>query len=532
MGRGVRSARLTEIHAASMDDYVDQLLSGPPGHGCHRCGRRSRLGNIPYRDRPRGLLIRALVADRSPGRRPPSLPELPDAADRRVRYRALTRGRPDRRSGGDRVERCRHPLRGMGGGQPQPDIPLPANLAHRVAFVGRLSEHEVLRSQLALVEESGLRCVVVGGEAGMGKTTLLAEFAHAVTSSATATVLYGRCDQTGAPLEPFRSLLDTCVEHAPLDLLAEHVAQFGGELTRLTPRLATRVATTPAPTGSDDATERFLTFDAVGDLLRRVASRRTLVLILDDLQWVEPTALLLLRQLVRTLADAPVLVLVSRRDPGEQISDQLRTALAELERGEITHLQLTGLNEAELAELVVAATRATPDAELRRATGRLRDETAGNPLYASQLVRHWMDLGRAAGEREGQQGRPTMVMPEGVPPSLREVVWSRVRALGQDVFAVLGCRIRPGAGVPRGHSSRDARPAGRNGARSPRRGRDGGDPRGLAIRAPGDAIRACPRRQRDVLRDRPVQSGPYARTGCARVDEGQRNGPSRSSCCN
>ena len=212
---------------------------------------------------------------------------------------------------------------------------------------------------------------------------------------------------------------------------------FGGELTRLCSRLATRVATTPAPTGSDDATERFLTFDAAVDLLRRIASRRPLVLILDDLQWAEPTALLLLRQLVRTLADAPVLVLVSRRDPGEQISDQLRTALAELERGEVSHLQLTGLNEAELAELVVAATRAAPDPELRRVTGRLRDETAGNPLYASQLVRHWMDLGRAAGAPEGQQGRPTMVMPEGVPPSLREVVWSRVRTLGQDVFAVL-----------------------------------------------------------------------------------------------
>jgi tetratricopeptide (TPR) repeat protein len=271
----------------------------------------------------------------------------------------------------------------------------------------------------------------------MGKTTLLAEFAHSVTSSAMATVLYGRCDETGVPLEPFRSVLDACVEHAPLDLLTEHVAHFGGELTRLCPRLGTRVATTPAPTASDDATERFLTFDAAADLLRRIASRRPLVLILDDLQWAEPTALLLLRQLVRTLADAPVLVLVSRRDPGEQISDQLRTALAELELDEVSHLQLTGLNEAELAELVVAATRAVPDPELRRVTGRLRDETAGNPLYASQLVRHWMDLGRATGAREGQQGRPTMVMPEGVPPSLREVVWSRVRTLGQDVFAVL-----------------------------------------------------------------------------------------------
>jgi tetratricopeptide (TPR) repeat protein len=143
---------------------------------------------------------------------------------------------------------------------------------------------------------------------------------------------------------------------------------------------------------------------------------------------------LLLRQLVRTLADAPVLVLLSRRDPGETVSDQLRTALAELEHGEISLLQLTGLNEAELAELVVAATRLAPDPELRRITGRLRDETAGNPLYASQLVRHWMDLGRAA---ESQHGRPTMVMPEGLPPSLREVVWSRVRTLGQDVYAVL-----------------------------------------------------------------------------------------------
>ena len=62
----------------------------------------------------------------------------------------------------------------------------------------------MLRTQLALVGESGLRCVVVGGEAGMGKTTLLAEFANSVTSSAIATVLYGRCDETGVPLEPFR----------------------------------------------------------------------------------------------------------------------------------------------------------------------------------------------------------------------------------------------------------------------------------------------------------------------------------------
>ncbi|MGO9333008.1 MAG: ATP-binding protein [Acidimicrobiales bacterium] len=429
------TARLTEIHAASVDDYVDQLISA------HRetdaiAAAEAQIGQYPYRDRSRGLLIRALALA---GRQA-------DALRAFQTYRSLLVEEFGTEPSSEVVRTERRVATGWNGVDADcegsapigvMDVPLPASLAHRVAFVGRSTEQEVLRTQLALVGESGLRCVVVGGEAGMGKTTLLAEFANSVTSSAIATVLYGRCDETGVPLEPFRTVLDTCVEYAPLDLLTEHVAHLGGELTRLCSRLATRVATTPAPTGSDDATERFLAFDAAVDLLHRIASRRPLVLILDDLQWAEPTALLLLRQLVRTLADAPVLVLVSRRDPGEQVSDQLRTALAELERGEVSHLQLTGLNEAELAELVVAATRAAPDPELRRVTGRLRDETAGNPLYASQLVRHWMDLGRAAGAREGQKGRPTMVMPEGVPPSLREVVWSRVRTLGQDVFTVL-----------------------------------------------------------------------------------------------
>lgn len=429
------TARLTEIHAATVDDYVDQLLSARrAADAVAAC--EGQIGRYPYRDRSRGLLIRALsLAGRQA-----------DALRAFQTYRSLLIDefgtepspevvRTERRvatgwNGVDTDEETSTPPEAL-------DIPLPANLAHPVTFVGRAAEQEVLRAQLALVGATGLRCVVVSGEAGMGKTTLLAEFAESVAAPATATVLYGRCDETGVPLEPFRSVLDTCVEHAPLDLLGEHVAHVGGELTRLSPRLGARVATTPAPTGSDDATERFLTFNAAADLLRRLAVRRPLVLVLDDLQWAEPTALLLLRHLVRTLADAPVLVMVSRRDPGEEMSEQLRTALADLDRSEVRHLQLTGLDEAGLAELVVASSYAVDDPELRRVTGRLRDDTAGNPLYASQLVRHWMDLGRAVGASGGLDGPPTTMPPDGVPPSLRQVVWSRVQALGPDVFAVL-----------------------------------------------------------------------------------------------
>ena len=189
------SARLTEIHAASMDDYIEQMLSA------HRAtdaiaAAEVQVGQYPYRDRPRGLLIRAFALT---GRQADALRAFqsyrtllieefgtePSPEVIRIEGRVATGW-----NGVDTPSAVWAPVSAV-------DIPLPANFAHRVAFVGRSSEREVLRSQLALVEESGLRCVAVGGEAGMGKTTLLAEFAHTVTSSATATVLYGRCDQTG-----------------------------------------------------------------------------------------------------------------------------------------------------------------------------------------------------------------------------------------------------------------------------------------------------------------------------------------------
>ena len=115
----------------------------------------------------------------------------------------------------------------------------------------------------------------------------------------------------------------------------------------------------------------------------------------DDVQWAEATALALLRHLARALAGAPILLVVSRRDPGEPASDELRAALADIERTESRHLDLEGLGETELAELVVAASRAAPDAELRAVTAKLRDDTAGNPLYVGEVVREGKDIDRS-----------------------------------------------------------------------------------------------------------------------------------------
>jgi DNA-binding SARP family transcriptional activator len=421
-------ARLTEIHAGTADDLAYALIEARrPADAVALL--EGQIARYPYRDRPRGLLIRALA---SAGRQA-------DALRAFQQYRSLlidefgTDPSPDvvrieRRvaTGWDGIESAAavSAVPQADHGNEAVDIPLPSLLAHDVRFIGRVEELEALAGELTLVRTSQLRCVVLRGEAGIGKTTLLAAFAREVLSSASATVVYGRCDETGVSMQPFRSVLAACVEHAPAGMLAEHVAQHGGELRRICPSLSMRVATTPLPTESDDATERFLTFEAASDVLRRIAVARPLVVMLDDLQWAEPTALLLLRHLAHALAGAPLLLVLSGRDLVEHASDALRIALADLDQDETRRLRLVGLDTNELNDLVSANGGIGDGTEPEQFVDALRAQTAGNPLYASQLLRHWTETGF-------DRDRNTL------PPSLRDVVWSRVNALGEDATEVL-----------------------------------------------------------------------------------------------
>ncbi len=419
------SARLTEIHAGTVDDLAEALVDARQAADAV-AQLESQIARYPYRDRSRGLLIRALS---SSGRQA-------DALRAFQQYRAVlieefgTDPSPDvvrieRRiaTGWDGVAAApvARAVTGAAATRPAFDIPLPSSLMHQEGFVGRHEAMKTLANELDRASESGLRCVLIGGEAGIGKTALLAAFAAELMSSATATVAYGRCDETGAALQPFRTVLAACVEHAPTDMLTEHVARHGGELGRICPSLALRVTTTPSATASDDATERYLAFEAASDLLRRIASPRPLVVMLDDLQWAEPTALLLLRHLAHALADAPVLLVLSRRDAGEAESEALRLALADVARTDARRLDLLGLEDHELGDLVSVSVRGA-HGRAEAVVAALHTQTAGNPLYASQLIRHWSE---------------TSFDPTVVPPSLRDVVWSRINAIGDDATDVL-----------------------------------------------------------------------------------------------
>ena len=114
-----------------------------------------------------------------------------------------------------------------------------------------------------------------------------------------------------------------------------------------------------------------------------------------------------------------MLLVTSRREPGEVLSQQLRIALAELERGRVRRLPLPAFGDDEITALVADLLPSTPDAVRERITATVRDETAGNPLYATEVIRHWDQTGDPDGSRT-------------IPPSLRQVLWSRVHALGDE----------------------------------------------------------------------------------------------------
>ncbi len=414
-------ARLTEIHGALVDDLADELVSARrPEEAIAVLG--AQVARYPYRDRSRGLLIRALAGA---GRMADALRAFQDyhavLAEELGTEPSPEVVRIERRvaTGWDGVSSATATDESRGAGL----FPLPGLLSQKGHFVGRSAERDVLLAELAMVATAGLRCVCITGEAGMGKTMLLAELARSAAGLG-VNVLCGASDETGLSLEPFRTILGACVDHADADLLIEHVARCGGELARLCPRLATRVPTTPPPTESDDATQRFLTFEAVADLFTRIAARGRLVLMLDDLQWTEPTALMLLRHLARSLAGAPVLLITSRRDPGEPASEDLRGALAELERGRTRQLPLPAFGDDEITALVAVLLPSASDAVRAQITATVHEETAGNPLYATEVIKNWGDTG-------GPDRRRT------VPASLREVLWSRVHALGAEAADVL-----------------------------------------------------------------------------------------------
>jgi class 3 adenylate cyclase/DNA-binding SARP family transcriptional activator len=389
------------------------LESGSPVDAA-RAARRI-IERAPYRESAHGLLIEALAARG----------DMAEASLAYDRLRTLLRDELGTAPAPAIVAMHDRLLeRGQAPSAPETDAPLPVALARAAGrpFVARAAELERLRAAWTAATAGEAQLVFLGGEPGIGKTSLAAQFAREAHASG-ATVLLGRCHAEAlVPYEPFVEAL----RQLPAGMLREHRAA----LERLMPEL-TPVGT--APVGSDDAAARSLLFDAVGRALAAAAREGPLVVVLDDLHWAEPPTLLLLRHVARATEQERLLLLATYRTTELPGTERVVRSLADLTRElPLERVTLGGLADDEVAAMIGALEGRPSSLPLGSA---MRRDTAGNPLFVSQLLRHLEDAGVLV-ERDGHlslDARGGL----GVPESAKELVGARLAELDRQIVAAL-----------------------------------------------------------------------------------------------
>jgi class 3 adenylate cyclase len=320
-------------------------------------------------------------------------------------------------------------------------IPLPQRLRLSPTFgvVGRDAEFQSLTDATKrVVDGEGREVLLISGEAGMGKTTLVAEAARAAFDSG-ACVLLGHCEEDlVTPYQLFAEALGHYVLHATDEQLFAHVEAHGSELGRLVPALVSRVPNLPPSKATDSDTERYLLFAAVVGLLATASELQPVILVLDDLQWADVESLQLLRHLTAAERAMRVLVLGTYRPNELSQARTLRETLGVLRRyGGVTRIELTGLDDRGVASLLEAvAGHPLDDAGLGLAEAVNR-ETDGNPFFVREVLRHLSDTGAIYRDVTGKWVADGSVEQLALPDSVREVIGGRVVRLGKDAERVL-----------------------------------------------------------------------------------------------
>ena len=329
----------------------------------------------------------------------------------------------------------------VGGGDTGTSIPLPGRLAVRpaVGVVGRDAEMQTLNDAAKRVAAGeGREVLLVSGEAGLGKTTLVAEAARAAFDTG-ACVLFGHCEEDLAtPYQLFSEALRHYVTNAPEAQLRAHIEEHGSELSRLVPALASRIPDLPPSKATDSDSERFLLFAAVVGLLATVSVDQPNVLVLDDLQWADRGSLLLLRHLAASDIPMRLLVVGTYRDSELANSNALVETLAALRRlAGVARVDLAGLDGAGVIALMEAAAGHRLDEDAVGLAHAIYRETDGNPFFVGEVLRNLTETGAIRQNAEGRWVAEGSLDAMALPDSVREVIGARVLRLGKEAGRVL-----------------------------------------------------------------------------------------------
>jgi DNA-binding CsgD family transcriptional regulator len=308
-------------------------------------------------------------------------------------------------------------------------------------LIGRAYELERLERALTDVQAGAGRCFLLAGEAGVGKSRLVAEVCANAANQGFLT-LQGQCfeQDISFPYAPWIDLMRLfCARRTPAEVQTA-LGPLAGELVKLLPELVLSLpGLQPSPALDPEAEKRRL-FATLAQLLIQLtqppaeaAQATPLLVIVEDIHWSDETSLDFLHFFTRRLAAYPILLLATYRR--EETSPALTYLLAQFDRERLAR-------ELELERLPLAEVRAMFQAIFDMALlvqaefwETLYAFTEGNPFFIEELLKSLVaagDIFYAAGRWQSKSLDQLHI-----PRSVYVAVQRRVKALSQPARTVL-----------------------------------------------------------------------------------------------
>jgi serine/threonine protein kinase/tetratricopeptide (TPR) repeat protein len=309
-------------------------------------------------------------------------------------------------------------------------------------FVCRDAELESLKSEFHAAARNEAQLVVVVGEAGVGKSSLVRAFASWAREHG-AYVLTGRFfEYEGSRPSPLHTILSMLTVQTTS---GDRNSTDSGAEERLT--LAFGGTTTRGQAGLGDEHDKWRAFGAIAAELERKAAGRPLVLIFDDLQWAGRLNLEMLVYLKRTLGDRRTLVVGTARDVDTQRHSGSDLATWLLGQGNSRECSVLSVRPFTTDDVHTWLTSVFGRIRIRSIdVQRLEEATGGNPYYLYEVVRHLVSSGGIVRGSEGWECSELdrVALPETVTNAVRAKLFGLGKELREmlEAAAVIGDHVR------------------------------------------------------------------------------------------
>jgi class 3 adenylate cyclase len=293
-------------------------------------------------------------------------------------------------------------------------------------IVGRLKEQKLIAELLAEVPGSGLRAVVLEGEAGIGKTRMLERTTDLarIADDAYLVLDVTADEELGGPYLLFRSLLTS-----PRMAAVAREAMALEQLDRAQDAIGGRIANAE---GLSPQELMLRIFDEVASAISALTREHPLALLVDDLQWADEDSIQLIRYLVRTLPTAPIFLLITVR-PYSGSSSGVGKLIADLDRMRVTKVaRLQRFTRLESAELLKNLLGSPVDDQTLKS---LHARSEGVPFFIEEFARAY----READALQLMDGTWTMTRLSGpsVPSSVQSLIERRLAQLSEECRSML-----------------------------------------------------------------------------------------------